>query len=49
MTAPFTLPTLDDATQLELRHRYKDTRDAKTWTRYQMLLHTLAQSFLRES
>lgn len=41
MTAPFTLPSVDNATRLELRHRYKETRDAETRTRYQMLLLAL--------
>jgi transposase len=38
MTAPVTLPPLDEHLQTELRHRYEKTRDAETRTRYQMLL-----------
>src|SRR5713101_4569579 len=38
MTAPITLPPLDEQTLTELRRRYDDTSDAETRTRYQMLL-----------
>jgi transposase len=38
MTTPITLPPLDEPTLTELRHRYDDTSDAETRTRYQMLL-----------
>jgi transposase len=38
MTAPITLPPLDEPTLTELRRRYDDTSDAETRTRYQMLL-----------
>src|SRR5436189_2481942 len=38
MTAPITLPPLDEPTLTELRHRYDDTSEAETRTRYQMLL-----------
>jgi transposase len=41
MTAPITLPTLDEATVAELRRRYEETADAETRTRYQMLLLSL--------
>lgn len=41
MTAPITLPPLDEHLQVELRHCYKETRDAETRTRYQMLLLAL--------
>lgn len=41
MTAPFTLPIIDEPLQAELRHRYRETRDAETRTRYQMLLLAL--------
>jgi len=38
MTAPITLPPLDEQTLTKLRRRYDDTSDAETRTRYQMLL-----------
>jgi hypothetical protein len=38
MTAPITLPSLDEPTLTELRRRYEGTSDAETRTRYQMLL-----------
>ncbi len=38
MTAPITLPPLDEQALTELRRRYDDTSDAETRTRYQMLL-----------
>jgi hypothetical protein len=41
MTAPLTLPPLNEHLQAELRHRYKETRDAETRTRYQILLLAL--------
>ena len=41
MTAPITLPPLDEATLTELRRRYEETTDAETRTRYQMLLLSL--------
>jgi transposase len=41
MTAPITLPSLDEATLAELRRRYEETTDAETRTRYQMLLLSL--------
>jgi transposase len=55
MTAPITLPSLDEPTLAELRRRYEETRDAETRTRYQMLVLSLqgqtsgqiAQSVLR--
>ena len=36
MTAPITLPQLDEPTLIELRYRYEETTDAETRTRYQM-------------
>jgi len=42
MTAPITLAPLDEQTLAELRHRYDDTSDAETRTRYQMLLLSAA-------
>src|SRR3984893_10742073 len=55
MTAPITLPSLDEPRLAELRRRYEETSDAETRTRYQMLLLSLrgqtssqiAQSVLR--
>jgi len=41
MTAPITLPPLDEQTLSELRRRYDDTSDVETRTRYQMLLLSL--------
>ena len=41
MTTPITLPQLDEPTLSELRRRYKETSDAETRTRYQMLLLSL--------
>jgi len=41
MTAPLTLPSLDEPTLAELRRRYEDTSDAQTRTRYQMLVLSL--------
>ena len=38
MTAPITLPPLDEPTLTELSRRYDDAPDAETRTRYQMLL-----------
>jgi transposase len=38
MTAPITLPPLDELTHAELRRRYDETSDAETRTRYQMLV-----------
>src|SRR2546426_9384587 len=38
MTTPITLPALDELTLAELCRRYKETTDAETRTRYQMLL-----------
>ena len=37
MTTPITLPPMDERTLTELRHRYEETTDAETRTRYQML------------
>jgi transposase len=55
MTAPISLPSVDEPTLAELRRRYEETSDAETRTRYQMLLLSLrgqtsgqiAQSVLR--
>jgi transposase len=41
MTAPLTLPVLDEHGQTELRRCYKEAHDAETRTRYQMLLLAL--------
>lgn len=41
MTAPITLPSLDEPTLAELRWRYEETNDAETRTRYQVLLLSL--------
>ena len=41
MTAPITLPSLDEPTQAELSRRYEETSDAETRTRYQMLVLSL--------
>jgi transposase len=41
MTAPITLPSLDEPTLAELRLRYEESTDAETRTRYQMLLLSL--------
>jgi len=41
MTAPLTLPPLDEQGQVELLRYYKDACDAETRTRYQMLLLAL--------
>src|SRR6266516_6249593 len=38
VTAPITLPRLDPATLTELRHRYEDTPNVESRTRYQMIL-----------
>lgn len=38
MTAPLTLLSLDEQILTDLRHRYDETSDAETRTRYQMLL-----------
>src|SRR5436190_14228578 len=38
MTAPIRLPSLDEHILADLRHRYDQTCDAETRTRYQMLL-----------
>ena len=40
MTAPITLPPLDEQSLSDLRHRYDEASDAETRTRYQMLLLT---------
>lgn len=41
MTAPITLPSLDEPTRAELRRRYEESSDAETRTRYQMLVLSL--------
>src|SRR6266581_4591645 len=41
MTTPITLPPIDELTLTELHRRYKETTDAETRTRYQMLLFSL--------
>ncbi len=41
MTAPITLPSLDEPTLAELSRRYEETSDAETRTRYQMLVLSL--------
>ena len=41
MTAPITLPSIDEPTLAELRRRYEETSDAEMRTRYQMLLLSL--------
>ena len=41
MTAPVTLPSVDEPTLAELRRRYEETSDAETRTRYQMLILSL--------
>jgi transposase len=41
LTAPITLPPLDERTLTDLRCRYDETCDAETRTRYQMLLLAL--------
>ena len=41
MTAPITLPPLDEPTLTELRRRYDEAVDAETRTRYQMLVLSL--------
>jgi transposase len=41
MTAPITLPPMDELTLTELRRRYEESTDAETRTRYQMLLLSL--------
>jgi hypothetical protein len=38
LTAPITLPPIDEQTLRELRRRYDETSDAETRTRSQMLL-----------
>ena len=38
LTAPITLPPLDDQTLIDIRCCYEETPDAETRTRYQMLL-----------
>src|SRR5947209_19064817 len=38
MTAPIRLPSLDEHILADLRHRYDQTSDAETRTRYQMLV-----------
>jgi len=38
MTAPITLPSLDELTLAQLRRRYEEATDAETRTRYQMLV-----------
>src|SRR6266480_251512 len=41
MSKPLTLPALDEVTLTELPHRYEESPDAQTRTRYQMLLLSL--------
>jgi transposase len=41
MTAPITIPSLDESTVVELRRRYEETADAETRKRYQILLLSL--------
>ena len=41
MTAPLTLPPMEEVMLTELRRRYEDSPDAETRTRYQMLLLSL--------
>src|SRR5438874_4479198 len=41
MTAPITLPPMDEVTLSELCRRYEETTDAETRTRYQMLVLSL--------
>jgi transposase len=41
MTAPITLPSIDEPTLSEVCRRYEDTSDAETRTRYQILLLSL--------
>ena len=41
MTAPITLPPMDEVTLTELRRHYEESTDAETRTRYQMLLLSL--------
>jgi transposase len=41
MTAPKTLPPMDEETLTELRRRYEESPDAETRTRYQLLLFSL--------
>src|SRR2546427_9037704 len=41
MTAPITLPPMDELTLTELRRRYEESTDAETRTRYQMLVLSL--------
>jgi transposase len=41
MTSPISLPPIDELTRTELHRRYKETPDAETRTRYQMLLLSL--------
>ena len=41
MTAPITLPPMDELALTELRRRYEESTDAETRTRYQMLLLSL--------
>jgi len=41
MTAPITIPSLDESIVVELRRRYEETADAETRTRYQILLLSL--------
>jgi transposase len=41
VTAPITLPSLEQSTLAELRRRYEKTTDVETRTRYQMLLLSL--------
>jgi len=38
LTAPITLPPLDEPTLAELRQHYDDASNTETRTRYQMLL-----------
>jgi transposase len=41
MTKPIALPPVDEVTLTELHHRYDESPDAETRTRYQMLLLSL--------
>src|SRR5256884_4359524 len=41
MSAPITIPPMDELTLTELRRRYEESTDAETRTRYQVLLPSL--------
>jgi transposase len=41
MTKPLTLPPMDEVTLTELHHRYEESPDAETRTRYQIILLSL--------